>query len=112
MAFEISNQLLGDNTVYAVSPEVKKYTLTDMGFVSTKAGNYSFERTLDPNDPYNGVKLKIVFKGDLSSFKLSAVTSNGLNKVNIFTNKQSDELVEQYNFLMNNFVERNVFIKK
>ena len=112
MAFETVNQLQGDSKTYAVSPEIKKFTLSDMGFVKTNAGNFQFERTLDPEDPYNGIKLKIIFKSDLKTFKMSTITANGLNKVNIFTNKNADALVEQFNFFMDNFVERKVFVRK
>lgn len=112
MAFKSANQLLGDNDTYKVSSDIKRFTLLDMGFSKTNANNFAFERSLVPSDPYKGIRLKIVFKNDLKSFKISTISGNGLNKVNIFTNKNSDVLVEQYKFLMNNFVERSVFTKE
>jgi hypothetical protein len=111
MAFSTSNQLLGDDVTYKVNPAIKKYALTDFGFHKTNANNFAFERGLDVNDLYNGIKLKIVFKGDLKAFKMSTVTANGLNKVNIFKNDNSDQLMNQLHFIMDSLVDKKVLIK-
>lgn len=112
MAFNISNQLLGDDVTYKINPAIKRYTLTDFGFHKTSANNFMFERGIDVNNPYSGIKLKLVFKGDLKTFKMSTVTANGLNKVNIFKNNNSDQLVEQFHFIMDSLVDKMVFIKE
>ncbi|UQS85535.1 DUF1831 domain-containing protein [Apilactobacillus apisilvae] len=112
MAFSTENKIDGDSNVYSINPSIKRYTLTDTGFSKTNAGNFAFEQSLDTEDPYKGIKLKITFKADLKSFKMSTVSGNGMNKVNIFKNTNKDNLIQQFQFLMNNFVEREVFIKK
>ncbi|TPR23874.1 cysteine desulfurase [Apilactobacillus timberlakei] len=111
MAFKTENKIDGDNQVYSINPAIKRYTLSDTGFSKTNAGNFAFEQSLDTEDPYNGIKLKITFKSDLKSFKMSTVSGNGLNKVNIFKNINKDKLVEQFHYLMNNFIDREVFIQ-
>ena len=49
MAFTEVNQIKGDNQKYRLSPEIKKYSLRDVGFMETKTGKFELERSLDPN---------------------------------------------------------------
>ncbi|MCK8624738.1 DUF1831 domain-containing protein [Apilactobacillus xinyiensis] len=109
MAFSNENKLLGDNTTYRINPNIKKFTLRDLGFNTTNAGNFLYERSLDVNNPYgNGIKIKITFKADLSGFKMSIVTGNGMQKVNIFKDDQHQSDVDQVRFILNNLIEREV----
>ncbi|GAF35767.1 DUF1831 domain-containing protein [Lentilactobacillus farraginis] len=109
MAFSKTVKLAGDTSTYEISPEVKRYTLKDLGFVETKAGNYSLERSLDPNSPYGtGYKFKMMVAKKLDGFRMSITTGNGLQKVNIFKNSETKESIEQFNFLINNLIDRDV----
>lgn len=104
--------VLGDTTAYALSPAIKKYTLRDVGFVPTNNGNFQLERPLDPNSPFNAaIKLKITIDKTLKLFKLSVTSPDGLHAVNIFKNEQNAAQVEQYNFIMQHLVAREVLIQ-
>lgn len=112
MAFAKENRLLGDNITYKINPSVKKFTLRDLGFNDTNAGNFLYERSLDVNNPYgNGIRIKITFKNDLSGFKMSIVTGNGMQKVNIFKDEKHKSDVDQVRFILNNLIEREVIIE-
>ncbi|KRM60095.1 DUF1831 domain-containing protein [Secundilactobacillus malefermentans] len=109
MAFTTEVTDLGDNKVYRLSDNIKKYTLKDVGFVESKAGNFVLERSLDPESPYQkSVKLKMMVSKDLGSFKLATVTANGLQNINIFKNETHEKLVEQFNHLIEVLEEREV----
>ena len=83
MAYATTAKILGDTTTYQLSPNVKKYSLRDTGFIETKGGKFQLERSLDPASPFKGFKLKIVVSADLKSFKMVTTTANGLKEVNI-----------------------------
>ena len=71
-----------------------------------------FERSLDPTSPYKqGNKLRIIFAKDLSGFKMSVTTANGLKRVNIFNKENDQPLVEQYHYILDDMVTREVFVK-
>ncbi|TLQ04990.1 cysteine desulfurase [Pediococcus stilesii] len=113
MAFGKEVSVKGDPAVYQLSPEIKKYTLLDLGFTTKTNGTFIFERSLDPTSPFNqGIKLKIMIKGDFSGFKISTVTANGMQNVSIFSREQDAPLVEQYNFLIAELIKRSVIMKK
>ncbi|WP_268913797.1 DUF1831 domain-containing protein [Lentilactobacillus sp. SPB1-3] len=110
MAFVNEVTVQGDSTTYEIASTIKKFTLKDMGFVETKNGNYSLERSLDPTSPYNAsYKLKIMIDKDLTGFKMSTTTGNGLAKVNIFKSDDTKDSVEQFRFVMKNLIDRGVF---
>ncbi|WP_412990104.1 DUF1831 domain-containing protein [Pediococcus siamensis] len=112
MAFTTKVKVDGDTETYEISPEVKKYTLRDLGFIVSNGGNFVFERSLDPTSPYKqGNKLRIIFAKDLSGFKMSVTTSNGLKRVNIFNKENDQPLVEQYHYILDDMVARQVFVK-
>ncbi len=48
MAYATTAKILGDTTTYQLSPNVKKYSLRDTGFIETKGGKFQLERSLDP----------------------------------------------------------------
>lgn len=109
MAFNAVVKVNGDTKSYEISPAVKKFTLRDMGFVETKAGNYAYEQPLDPHSPYNKTfKLKMMVASDLSGFKMSITTDNGMQKVNIFNKEEHAAAVEQFRFAMDNLISRNI----
>lgn len=109
MALASTGAALGDPHTYAISKNVKRYTLMDLGFVPTKNGNFQLERSLDPNSPFTSAnKLKITFKKDLSAFQMGVTTANGLKAINIFKSDSTKDNVEQYQYIIDSLVERQV----
>lgn len=109
MAFTATVQLAGDTKTYALSDNVKKYTLMDLGFVKGKSGAFSFERSLDPTSPYQAAfKLKVTVNADLTGYKMTTVTGNGMQRADIFKNDAHPEAVEQLRFILASFIEREV----
>ena len=113
MAYQSEVKLQGDSRTFKLSPNLKKYTLMDLGFQIRKNGSFQLERSLDITSPYNqGAKLKVVIKPDFDKFKLNVVTANGLREVDIFKREQDQPLVVQYNFYINQLIEREVLETK
>lgn len=109
MAMATTGAALGDPKMYKISPQIKRYTLMDLGFTRTKNGNFQLERSLDPNSPFTAAnKLKITFKADLSGFQMGTTTGNGLKTINIFKSKANADNVEQYQYVIENLIERKV----
>jgi hypothetical protein len=109
MAFVTEKQLEGCKYKYAISPNIKKYTLKDVTFMQTKLGQYEFSRLLEvsPNSG-EGFLMKIIVNSDLTGFKLSVTDKSGLRNVNIFKNADPI-IVEKFYFQMQLFVDREVF---
>ena len=108
MAYATTAKILGDTTTYQLSPNVKKYSLRDTGFIETKGGKFQLERSLDPASPFKG---KIVVSADLKSFKMVTTTANGLKEVNIFKGKDTATNQEQLEYILADLVARNVIEK-
>lgn len=112
MAYTASVKLEGDSQTYQLSPEIKKYTLMDLGFTKGKSGAFMFERSLDPTTPYNAAyKVKMTVNADLTGLKLSTVTGNGMQRANIFKNEAHPEAVEQLRFILKSFIDRGVLVE-
>ena len=108
MAFTKEVTIAGDPHVYRLSENLKRYTLTDLGFTTKNNGTFILERSLDATSPYNqGIKLP-----DFSAFKMSTVTANGMQKANIFKREQDQPLVEQYHFIIDQLLEREVLVQE
>ena len=75
MAFDQQVTIPGDAT-YRLSPQIKKYTLGDLGFITNNAGAYTLHRSLEPEKALaNAVKLKVTVNPDLTGFKMSTVSA-------------------------------------
>lgn len=113
MAYTAAVKLDGDTKTYELSKTVKKYILMDLGFVKGRSGAFSFERSLDPNSPYQAAfKLKMTVNADLDGFKMTTVTGNGVQRANIFKNDAHPEAVEQLRYLLQSMIDRDVLIEK
>ncbi|MFL1695269.1 DUF1831 domain-containing protein [Weissella kandleri] len=109
MAFEKAVQLLGDTVTYRFNPNLKKYALSDTGFVQNNAGAYVMQRALEPSKGLNqSIKLKIVINADLTGMKLKTINPSGNATVNIFKNSEQAELVELLRYYLNELVERDI----
>ncbi|MFS1663672.1 DUF1831 domain-containing protein [Streptococcus sp. zg-JUN1979] len=113
MAFETEIHLADCPYSYAISPNIKAYTLRDTTFIQNKIGNFELTRLLEevPNSG-EGFPLKITVKKDLSAFKLVITDKSGLRLVNIFKDSKHRILQDKFYFLMDSLVERQVFTKK
>lgn len=113
MAFEKEITLKDCLYSYAISDNIKKYTLRDTTFTQNRIGNYELTRLLEnvPNSG-DGFPLKITINKDLTGFKLSITDRSGLRFVNIFKSEDNKILQEKFYFLMDSLVERNIFTKK
>ena len=101
---------LGDEKLYKVSDEVKRYTLRDVGFIETKQGNFQFVRSLNPTPQMEtGLTLKLTIDQSMTQLKMSIVGQNGMRAVNIFTDhsEKGKMIQEKYRFYMNGLLQRH-----
>ncbi|MGX6429064.1 DUF1831 domain-containing protein [Levilactobacillus yonginensis] len=113
MLFEKTMQVDGDKDTYELHPNVKPYALKDVGFQVSNAGNYTLERSVDPTSPYNkNQMLKVIVAKDLSGFKMSTTNASGNARVNIFKGAHAEGNVEQYHFILQNLIDREILQKK
>ena len=106
MAFTPTASLKGSNHVFSVSPTCKGYTLRDNGFTETKSGNFQLIRSLDETiDDHRGLKLKVMVDKDM---KISTVTKNGLQTVDLYGKANTTMAVEKLEFILEGLVERGV----
>lgn len=109
MAFETRVTVPGDEHTYVFNPNVRKYALTDLGFITNNAGTYVMERALQPmKGLQSAIKLKVMVDKDLTGIKIKTMNPAGTDHVNIFTNSDSEEMVELYNYYLNELVARDV----
>lgn len=109
MAYTATVKLDGDSKTYRLSAAVKRYALLDLGFVKGRSGAFSLERSLDPTSPFQAAfKLKVTVNADLNGFKMSTVTGNGTQRVNLFKNEAHPEAVEQLRFILQSLIDRDV----
>lgn len=112
MAFESKVALQNCRYAYQISPSIKKYTLRDSTFETTKVGNYQLTRMLEeiPNSD-QGFLLKIIINPDLTGFKINITDKSGLRLVNIFKPDGNKVIQEKFYFLMDSLVDREIFTK-
>lgn len=104
--------LPGSETKFKVHPDAKRYTMRDNAFSETKNGNFQYERILS-TQPGNksAPKLKVTVSKDFTNLKISTVASNGIKKLNLYTNDQMKEARELAEFYLDNFAQENVLEK-
>jgi hypothetical protein len=108
MAFATTVTMPNDGT-YRLHPNLKKYTLGDLGFVTNPAGVHVLHRALEPDKALaNAIQLKMSVNKDLNAFKLSTVSAGDVVRVDIFRHPNQEQLVEMYRHYIDNLVEREV----
>ncbi|MFC6259746.1 DUF1831 domain-containing protein [Levilactobacillus fujinensis] len=113
MLFAKEMKIEGDTDVYVLHPNVKSYALKDVGFQISHAGNYTLERSVDPTSPYNkNQMLRVTVAKDLSGFKMATTNASGNSRVNIFKGTHAEGNVEQYHFILQNLIDREILQKK
>ncbi|QNQ82447.1 hypothetical protein FP435_02795 [Lactobacillus sp. PV037] len=101
----------GDQRKFTLSPEIKRYALIDAGFQTTKRGNYLYNHPLYNESPYNATcKLKITISEEFDHLTMVVTDTNGLQKVNIFKNKQLQPMVELLDFILKDLQDRNIIV--
>lgn len=102
----------GDKRKFTLNPDIKLYALIDAGFTKTKRENYNYEHPLYNDSPYNApTKLKMTINKDLSNLTMVVTDRSGLQKVNIFKNKQLAPTVELLNYILKDLEERNILVE-
>ncbi len=102
-------QVLGDEEVYELSPEVKRYSLMDSGFQQTNKGGFRLEHPLNGTSPYAArFFLKAIVDKDLDSLKLSITDKSGMHNINVFKLKDAEQEIDDYRYLMKFLKEKNV----
>ncbi|GAK30601.1 hypothetical protein WOSG25_040410 [Weissella oryzae SG25] len=114
MAFEKIVKVTGDEQTYAFNPALKKYALSDTGFIQNNAGAYVMQRALEPSKGLaHSIKLKVVINKELTGMKIKTVNSSGTAIVDIFKLAQKDpELIELYHFYLQELIEREIIMIK
>lgn len=108
MRFNKFNNLNGDQQSYQINPDIKVFTVRDMRFENTNAGNFIYTQTLSGDE--HSPRVKIVIKRDLKSFKMDITDAKGFRKVNIFDGKHPKE-VQDVRYLLDSLVLRKIFKK-
>lgn len=99
----------GDSRRFTINPAVKRYALIDVGFKQTKRGNYTYEHPLYNESPYNATcKLKMTLNEKMDHLTMVITDINGLQKVNIFKNKQLAPMVELLDFILKDLEDRQI----
>ncbi|MFC2694870.1 MAG: hypothetical protein ACFN0Y_02495 [Lactobacillus sp.] len=102
----------GDSRKFALSPDLKLYALTDVGFNKTRLGNFNYQHPLYNDSPYDApTELKITINKELNHLTMVITDRNGLQKVNIFKNKQLAKTVELLNYIIKDLEERKILIE-
>ena len=101
----------GDKRKFTLSPDIKLYALIDAGFRKTAKGNFNYEHPLYNDSPYNApTKLKITINKELSHLTMVVTDRNGLQKVNIFKNKQLAPTVDLLNYILKDLEEHKIIV--
>ncbi|MEJ6348337.1 hypothetical protein R4Y45_03735 [Holzapfeliella sp. He02] len=99
----------GDSRQFAVDDEIKRYSLIDAGFKETKNGNFSFDRPLYTDSPYNAtMRFKITVSKEMNQLTMVITDKNGLQKVNLFKNEQLLPAKELLEFILKDLVEAHI----
>lgn len=99
----------GDTKKYTINPEIKRYALIDAGFKKTKRGNFAYDHPLYNESPYNATcKLKMTLNEDMTHLTMVVTDMTGLQKVNIFKNKQLAPMVELLEFILKDLEDRQI----
>ena len=101
----------GDKRKYPLSPNLKLYSLIDVGFVKTVKGNFNYEHPLYNDSPYNApTKLKMTINKEMTHLTMVVTDKNGLQKVNIFKNEKLAPTVELLDYILKDLEERNIIV--
>lgn len=102
----------GDQRNFNISPKLKTYALTDVGFVKMQQGSWRYCHPLYFDSPYNPTcELKIDLSHDLKHLTMLITSLDGLVKINIFKNKKNQPLRDSLNFILKDLLDRNILVE-
>ncbi|PMD69116.1 hypothetical protein [Companilactobacillus nuruki] len=105
-------QVQGDQEVYELNPDVKKYSLMDAGFQETNKGSFRLEHPINGSSPYAArYYLRATVDKNLESLKLAITDKSGMHNINMFKIKDTEAEVSDYRYLMEFLKEKNVLVK-
>lgn len=109
---QAKNHINGDSQMYMLSPEIKTYSLIDTGFKKTRHGTYQYRHPLYLDSPYQTTaQLRLDINNDLKRFIILITDPSGLQKINIFKNKQLQPMVDLLNYTIKDLIERKILVK-
>lgn len=104
--------LEGSEVKYRIHPDSKRYTLRDNAFTETKNGNFQYERSLSNlGSATNAPKLRITIDKNFKRLRILSVASNGIKKVNLYSNEGMKDERDLAEFYLEDFVKENVLEK-
>lgn len=102
----------GDTRQFALSEDVKRYSLIDVGFKETKNKNFVYEHPLYIDSPYNAnSKLKMTINEDLTKLSMVITDKNGLKKVDIFKQDQLAPVRELLDFILRDMKDKEIIVE-
>ncbi|MEE8856551.1 MAG: DUF1831 domain-containing protein [Lactobacillus sp.] len=102
----------GDKRKFTLAPDIKLYALIDAGFQKTPRGNFVYKHPLYNESPYNATtELKMTVASDLSRLTMVVTDPSGLQKVNIFKNKQLAPTVELLDYILKDLEDRKILVE-
>lgn len=101
--------LNGDTRKFAISDEIKRYAMIDVGFVQTKNGNFVYDHPLYLDSPYNAnLKIKITINEAMDKLSMVITDKNGLKKVDIFQKEELQPVRELLDFVLKDMFEKQI----
>lgn len=108
MAFSKTAKLKGGSQ-YQLSPNCKKYTLRDYGFMDTKAGNFQYEITVKPDHSNSReVNFKVTVDKNVSGLKLSATNKTGLQEIDIYSHEEMQPIAAKIDYILQDLIACNI----
>ncbi|UQS83776.1 DUF1831 domain-containing protein [Bombilactobacillus thymidiniphilus] len=102
-------QINGDLTRYQINPEIKVYSLIDVGFTKSKQGNFNWEQPLSDYSPYDAsYLLKVKVMQDLKNLKMAVTDQSGLHQINIFKLPHNETVIEQLHYALDTLLQRDI----
>lgn len=108
---KMSDQITGDKQSYSISDKIKKYSLKDVGFIENSHGSLVYNRPIG-DSPYDAkFKLKVSVSKDLDNLKMAVTDLSGIKNIDISKLKNSEEMVKMYQYILDDFVSRDILTK-
>lgn len=107
----MSSQITGDQQSYTISDNIKKYSLKDVGFIENNHGSLVYNRPIG-DSPYDAkFKLKVSVSKNLDNLKMAVTDLTGIKNIDISKLKNSEEMIKMYQYILDDFVDRDILIK-
>ncbi|APT19115.1 hypothetical protein FC62_GL000306 [Amylolactobacillus amylotrophicus DSM 20534] len=99
----------GDTRKFAISDEIKRYSMIDLGFKETNNKNFLYDHPLYNESPYNAtMKFKVTVNAEMNHLTMVITDKTGLQKVNIFKNENLKPARELLEYMLRDLMEKQV----